>query len=282
MNRRDFTLSLMAAFAGSSALAQDRPGGVVSIGGSVTEIIFALGAGNQLVARDTTSTFPQAATALPDVGYMRALSPEGVLSVDPALIVAEEGAGPPDTIAILKAADVRFVSVPQRYTADGIASKIRTVGKAIGARTKAEALADHVTTELAQTVARSRNRTGTDKSVLFVLSTQGGRIMASGTGTAPAAMMEMAGARNAITGFEGYKPLTDEAVIAAAPDVILMMDRQGSHDSSPADLVALPSVAATPAGRTGAVIRMNGLYLLGFGPRTAYAVRDLHDALYGA
>ena len=282
MNRRDFTLSLMAAFAGSSALAQDRPGGIVSIGGSVTEIIFALGAGNQLVARDTTSTFPQAATALPDVGYMRALSPEGVLSVDPALIVAEEGAGPPDTIAILKAADVRFVSVPQRYTADGIASKIRTVGKAIGARMKAEALADHVTTELAQTVARSRNRTGTDKSVLFVLSTQGGRIMASGTGTAPAAMMEMAGARNAITGFEGYKPLTDEAVIAAAPDVILMMDRQGSHDSSPADLVALPSVAATPAGRTGAVIRMNGLYLLGFGPRTAYAVRDLHDALYGA
>ena len=282
MNRRDFTLSLMAAFAGSSALAQDRPGGIVSIGGSVTEIIFALGAGNQLVARDTTSTFPQAATALPDVGYMRALSPEGVLSVDPALIVAEEGAGPPDTIAILKAADVRFVSVPQRYTANGIASKIKTVGKAIGARMKAEALADHVTTELAQTVARSRNRTGTDKSVLFVLSTQGGRIMASGTGTAPAAMMEMAGARNAITGFEGYKPLTDEAVIAAAPDVILMMDRQGSHDSSPADLVALPSVAATPAGRTGAVIRMNGLYLLGFGPRTAYAVRDLHDALYGA
>ena len=75
--------------------------------------------------------------------------------------------------------------------------------------------------------------------------------------------------------------MTDEAVIAAAPDVILMMEREGTHDSTVDELVALPSIASTPAGRDRAVIRMDGLYLLGFGPRTAAAVTDLRTALYG-
>ena len=106
--------------------------------------------------------------------------------------------------------------------------------------------------------------------------------MASGQNTAASAMIEMAGAQNAATGFEGYKPMTDEAVISAAPDAILMMDRGGDHNSTVAELVALPAVALTPAGQKRAVIRMDGLYLLGFGPRTADAVSDLFAALYGS
>jgi len=105
--------------------------------------------------------------------------------------------------------------------------------------------------------------------------------MASGTETAAAAMIEMAGAENAVSAFDGYKPLTDEAVIAAAPDAILMMDRRGDHDSSIEELLQMPVIASTPAAKNRAVIRMNGLYLLGFGPRTAKAVVDLNQALYG-
>ena len=77
---------------------------LVSIGDSITEIIFALGEQDRLVARDSTSTYPPAATALPDVGYMRALSPEGVLSVNPSAIVAVEGSGPVETLDVLKKA----------------------------------------------------------------------------------------------------------------------------------------------------------------------------------
>ena len=281
MTRHVLGLALCAAVTAGPAFAQTKPGGIVAVGGSVTEIIFALGASDRVVARDSTSTFPRDAETLPDIGYMRALSPEGVLSVDPQLIVAEEGAGPPETIAVLNAADIDFVTVPEQFSAEGIATKVRVVGEAIGEPAKARVLADRIVEELAAVTAKSRELTGEKKRVMFVLSTQGGRIMASGTDTAPASMIAMAGAQNAVTAFEGYKPMTDEAVIAAAPDVILMMDREGTHDSTVDDLVALPSIASTPAGRDRAVIRMDGLYLLGFGPRTAAAVTDLRTALYG-
>ena len=118
------------------------------------------------------------------------------------------------------------------------------------------------------------------KRVLFVLSTRGGRIMASGTNTAANGIISMAGGENVITDFEGYKPLSDEAISAAAPDVILMMDRGGDHGAANEELFALPALIGTPAAQDEAVIRMNGLYLLGFGPRTADAVKDLNDALY--
>ena len=105
--------------------------------------------------------------------------------------------------------------------------------------------------------------------------------MASGSGTAADGIIKLAGAENAVVGFEGYKILTDEAVTAAAPDVILMMDRGGDHSVTDQVLFSMPAMIPTPAATDGAVVRMNGLYLLGFGPRTAEAVNDLSTALYG-
>ena len=273
-------LSFIAAL---PAVAQEKPDGIVAIGGSVTEIIYALGASDRLIARDTTSSYPPEVTALPDVGYMRALSPEGVLSVDPALIIAEEGAGPIETINVLEDANIPFVTVPDAYSVSGVSAKIIAVGDAIGEKANAEVLADTLRRELDEiTRASVQSREDTPKRVLFILSTQGGRIMASGAGTAAAAMIEMAGGENAVSAFEGYKPLTDEAVIATAPDAILMMEREGDHDSTVEDLLKMPVIASTPAAKTRAVIRMDGLYLLGFGPRTASAVADLNRALYGS
>ncbi len=254
---------------------------VLSIGGSVTEIIYALGEGDRLIARDTTSSYPAEAEALPDVGYMRALSPEGVLAVAPGLIISEDGAGPPETIAVLEAADIPFIRVPDSYSTEGIVDKIMTVGAALDVEAEAVALANDVSLRLQSAEEAASAQAGTaPKRVLFILSTQGGRIMASGRNTAASSIIAMAGGVNVITEFEGYKPLSDEAVSAAAPDVILMMDRTGDHGSDNAELFAMPAIATTPAAQTQSVVRMNGLYLLGFGPRTADAVHDLAAALY--
>ena len=100
--------------------------------------------------------------------------------------------------------------------------------------------------------------------------------------TAADGIIALAGATNAIIGFEGYKLLTDEAVIAAASDVILMMDRGGNHSVADAELLAMPSIAETPVAKTRSILRMNGLLLLGFGPRTGEAITALNKALYGA
>lgn len=273
------TLALAAAVAAAPVRA-DTPARVVTIGGAVTEIAYALGQGERLVGRDTTSSFPPAAEALPDVGYMRALSPEGVLSVAPDLIVSVEGAGPPEAVAVLEEAGIPFVTVPEGFDRAAIATKIRAVGTALGVAAEAEALAADVEARIAaaETAARAE---GAGKRVLFILSTQGGRIMAAGRGTAADGILRMAGAENAMAGFQGYKQVTDEAVIAAAPDAILMMDRGGDHGLADDALFGMPAIATTPAAATRSVVRMDGLHLLGFGPRTASAVTELAAALSG-
>lgn len=257
------------------------PSRVVSIGGSITEIIYALGEEGRLVGRDTTSIYPKEARQLPDVGYMRALSPEGVLSINPTAIIAVEGSGPEQAIDLLKKASVPFIFVPENYTATSVSEKIRVVGQALGAEAKAEKLAEEVDAGLAAAQAETKD-IKIRKRVLFVLSAQGGKILASGTHTAANGIIELAGAENAVGGFSGYKALSDESIVTAKPDVILVMDRGDNHATIDTELLANKAIAATPAGQNNAIIRMDGQYLLGFGPRTVSAVRDLSKVFYGS
>ena len=264
------------------SLVAETPDRIVSIGGSVTEIIYALGEEDRLVARDTTSVYPDMALKLPDVGYIRALAAEGVLSVRPTTIITEDGAGPPETISVLQEAAIPMITIPDGYTKSGILAKILAVGVALNVPEKAHVLARKVETDLDRVNAAIKTKTGDPKRVLFILSTQGGRITASGTNTAANGIINMAGGQNAITSFEGYKQVTAEAIAAAAPDVILMMDREGDHSSTSDELFTLPSLITTPAAENGALVRMNGLLLLGFGPRTPLAVEQLSIAIDGA
>jgi iron complex transport system substrate-binding protein len=268
------------------SLAAEKPAGseidtarLVAIGGSITEIVYTLGAGDRLVARDTTSTYPAEATKLPDIGYMRQLSPESVLSVDPTAVLAQEGSGPPEAMDVLKKAAVPLIVVPEKYSEDGILEKIRIVGEALGRLDAAEKLARTVREEI-DAAEKRLTKIKTQKRVLFILSAQGSKLLASGTGTAADGIIRLAGAQNAIEEFEGYKQLSDEAVISARPDAILMMTGGAPGGPGDEEILSQPGIAATPAGTSKTLIRMDGLYLLGFGPRTASAVRELSSKLY--
>lgn len=251
---------------------------VVSVGNAVTEIVYALDQGHRLVARDSTSNYPPEARDLPNVGYFMALSAEGVLSMQPQMILATEGAGPAEVIEVLKSTGIDFIEVPGGFTAEAIADKIRVIGAALGVPDKAEALATRTTADLMD----ARHDTQPNpKRVLFLMSAKGGKLIAAGGQTAAQAVIELAGAVNAVQGFDGYKTLEDEAAIAAAPDLIMMMDRPGPHGANADELFALPTLAATPAGQTRALVTMDGARLLGFGPRTGEVVRDLHAIFYG-
>lgn len=272
--------SVHAANAGEIEGAFSDPSRVVSIGGSLTEIVYALGEEKRLVARDQTSVYPDAALSLPDVGYMRQLSPEGVLSVDPTGILLLEGSGPREAVDVLKKARADLVPVPDRFDREGILAKIEIVGKALGVEDKAEALAGAVDADL-RAVEKLTAGIKAHKRVLFILSMQGGKLLAAGGGTASDGIIKLAGGVNVIDSFQGYKQVSDEAVITAKPDVILMMTRGGEHSQAGDELFAHPAIAPTPAGQAKALIRMDGAYLLGFGPRTASAARDLAKAFYG-
>ncbi|MEP2715703.1 ABC transporter substrate-binding protein [Pseudophaeobacter sp.] len=276
------SLALFALFPAQIAQA-DEAKQIVSIGGAVTEIVYALNQENRLVARDTTSNFPASVVDLPNVGYARALSPEGVLSVGPDLILAIEGAGPPETLEVLKQANVDYVEVPEVYSAEGVISKIEIVGKALGQEDAAARLIETVSADLVAAQALANKVAGdSPKRVLFILSTTGGRITAAGQDTGADGIITMAGAVNAITEFSNYKQMSDEAIAAAAPDVILAMDRGGDHGLTLETLQTLPALKLTPAAQNGQLIRMDGALLLQFGPRAASAVKDLSQALYGA
>lgn len=272
--------SIHAAGASEIQGAFADPSRVVSIGGSVTEIVYALGEEKRLVARDQTSVYPEAILAVPDVGYMRQLSPEGVLSVNPTAILLLEGSGPREALDVLKKSSADLVQVPDRFDRDGILAKIEIVGKALGVEEKAKALSASVDADLTATeklTAGIKER----KRVLFILSAQGGKLMASGSGTASDGIIKLAGAVNVVGSFQGYKQVSDEAIISAQPDVILMMTRGGEHSQASDELLAHPAIATTPAGKAKALIRMDAAYLLGFGPRTASAARELAKSLYG-
>lgn len=272
--------ALCLALAASGPAFADDPARVITLGGSVTEIAVALGAEGRLVARDTTSNWPESVGALPDVGYIRALSPENVLALDPDLIVAEGDAGPPEAVDVLKAAGIPFVLVPEATDPAGIVAKVEAVSQALSLPAEGDALAAELQGKLDAAEARASTVTA-PKRVLFVLSLQGGGVMAGGEGTEAEGIIRLAGGVNAATGFQGYKPMTDEAVLAAQPDAILMMDREGDLSIADADVLAQPALSQTPAAQSATLIRMDGMLLLGFGPRTPEAADRLYAALYG-
>lgn len=270
--------------ASGAALAGDaKAQRVLAIGGAVTEIVYALGEQDRLVGRDSTSSYPPEATALPDVGYIRALSPEGVLSVKPDLILARENNGPREAVEVLKSTGVRWVDVPDTFTLEGIDENITIIARELGVEEKGEALKRKVANDIA--TAREHLASVEDKrKVMFVLALTDDKVNASGTGTAASNIIELAGAENVISEFKGYKQISNEAVINAAPEVILMMNGRGAtadHAAMDALIEAHPALSTTPAVKNGRIIRMDGLLMLGFGPRTGEAISQLAGALYG-
>lgn len=255
---------------------------IVVIGGSLLEIVYALGEEGKLVARDSTGLYPPQSRALPDVGYMRALSPEGVLSVGPTGLLLIEGSGPPEALDVLAKGAIPAVTVPESYSAEGILTKIRAVGTALGLPERAETLAASVATELAAAEAVTRDIPAEQRrKVLFIISMADGKVRAAGGGTAADSMITLSGGINPLHGMHGYQTLTDEAILEAAPDAILMMSNGGEGDFS-AQFASNPALAATPAVRDNRIIKLDGAYLLGFGPRTPAAIRDVASALYGS
>lgn len=249
---------------------------VVCLGGSITETAWALGAGEQVVAVDDSSAFPPESAALPHVGYYRMISAEGVLSVNPDLVLASQEAGPPQALEQLERTGVRVERITGAATVSGCVARIRAVGVALNRAESGEELAARVEKELAE-IAPPTNAA---VRVLFVLARGAGTLNVAGTSTAADEMIRLAGGHNAVTEYSGYRPLTAEAAVQAAPDVILLtrMGLEGLGGTNA--LWQVPGLKETPAGQHARVVVMDDLLLLGFGPRLPDAVRKLQALLH--
>ena len=258
--------------------AEPAPLRVVSAGGAFTEIVFRLDAQALLVGTDTTSIFPAAAAALPKVGYLRQLSAEGVLSLKPTLLITASEAGPPTVLQQLRAAGVQIVQGDGRHSIEALRGNVRLLGDALQRAERGRALDAELQRDWAATQAAITRRNPAPR-VLFVLSHAANQVQVAGTDTAADAMIRYAGGVNVMSAFSGYKPLAAEAVVAAAPEVIITtrqgLDALGGLDA----LLARPGLALTPAGKARRVYGPDALALLGFGPRLPQAARELAVAL---
>jgi iron complex transport system substrate-binding protein len=289
--RRKFLLQL-AAVATASCLPQSilwaaegqkkTARRIVSIGGGLTEIIYALGAHNELVGVDTTSLYPEAATRLPSVGYARTLSSEGILALAPNHVLATEDAGPPAVLRQINSAGVPVTVLAANDKFEGVLERITRIGALIERQSQASQLIEKMKADWQKVREPILARKAPMPRVLFVLSHSPGQIMVGGKGSSAEAMMHYVGAHNAIQGFDGFKPLTPEAVIAAQPDVVLFTDQGLGIVGGIEGALKLPGLAQTPAGQKRRIASLEAMFMLGFGPRLPQAVAALDNALVKA
>ena len=269
-------LSLKALLAASTLLAAPllhAAEKLVTIGGDVTEIVYALGAGNELVARDSTSLRPKAVLALPDVGYMRQLNTEGILSMHPSMVLSSELAEPSLVLQQLSQNGVKIVRVPGTPSINTVPEKIEVIAAALNRQAEGEKL---ITTYRSQ--LSTIRHDALPVKMLFVMSHGGMSSMAAGQNTAADAMITSVGAKNAMQGFSRYRPLSQEGVIASAPD-ILLLTADGVKTLGGLDQVwKLPGVAMTPAGKNKRVLVLDDMSLLGFGLQTPVVMAQLRQA----
>lgn len=276
LDRRSFLSLAAGACLLPGAAKAAPPRRLVTVGAPVTEIVYALGAGGKVVGTDTTSTYPAAATATAKVGYMRALSAEGLLSLSPSHVLVQDGSGPEHALRHLADQGVVVVRVSEPDAAAGLPQKIRSIAAAIGRDGEGDALAARIAADFDRLAAERRRSGGlSGDSVLCLIHAGNGGPLAAGEGTVADHLIQLAGGRNALAPMHAYRPLSVEAAIAAAPELLLataaLVDQAGGIDA----FLAMPQVAQTPAAAARRVVTVAGELLLGMGPRTPDAVRAI-------
>lgn len=252
---------------------------LVTVDGSITEIVYALGAKSYLVGVDTTSVYPKAVTKLPKVGYIRQLNAEGLLSLNPDMLITTDGAGPKIVIDQVKKAGLNVQVVRNEKTLQGTLNKIEKVGQLIGKNKEAKALITEVSRKVKAIQERVntgvKNKQFKQPRVLFLLAASGhGGVMAAGLNSSGNDVINLLGAENASTGFSSYKLLTPEGVVSSKPDVIVIAT------AGNVDIDAIPQLKMAKKMVGDRIVLADSSLLLGFGPRLAEAAELLEKAFY--
>jgi iron complex transport system substrate-binding protein len=253
---------------------------LVCVGGSLTEIIYALNLQEHLIAIDTTSTYPMATKKLPSVGYARTLSLEGVLSLRPQLLLATEDAGPPQVLRQISHAGVQVKVLRADHRYEGLIDRIRAIGFLLGVEARAEKLIKEINHEwqryqqdihhtmigINETFTKNESTIKKPKA-MFIMAHSPQQVMVAGQGTSAHAIMNYLHLENAFKTVQGYKPLTPESVIAGQANIILLTDQGLQAQGGLQGILRLPGVMQTPAARHRQIYSREANHLLGFGPR---------------
>jgi iron complex transport system substrate-binding protein len=255
---------------------------IVPLSGDVAEIVWTLGLGANIVGVDVSAVYPpEVMGPLPKIGFERQLAAEGILALNPTVVIGKEQAGPPEVLEQVRSAGVSVVIIAEPQTIEAPTAKIRAVAAALGVAEAGEALATRVQAEI--DAARDLAAQATDRPrVLFIYVRGGGTQLIGGAGSVADAMIEAAGGLDSgvEAGIQGFMPVTAEAVAAAQPDVIIAPSSGVESIGGLEAFLQIPGVAQTPAGQNGAILVYDDLRFLGMTPRTGEALLELVTALH--
>jgi iron complex transport system substrate-binding protein len=255
----------------------------VNLSGTLAEIVFSLGLGDNVVGRDISTTFEQA-KALPLVTKAHDLSAEGVLALSPTLILTDKSMGPPEALEQLRGAGIPVVLVPEAWSLPEIYPRISAVAAALGVPGAGQQLIERTRAEVAAALAEAPRRDEPLKVAFLYLRGQAGVYLMGGRGSGADSMIEAIGAVDAGTaiGLERFRPLTSEGLIRAAPDVLVLMDGGLQSVGGISGVLRVAGVEQTPAGQSRRIVSMDDGSLLSFGPRTGKVVRELARRVYAS
>lgn len=249
---------------------------IVSLNGTVTEILCDLGFQQQIVGVDVTSTWPAAMDKVPKVGHNRNITAEPVLALQPDMIISTANFLSPAVLSQFENVGIKHLIVEQEYSVAGTKKLITQIAAALKVPEKGAQLCKQLDQQQAALKIIPQN-----KKVLFIYARGAGTMMVAGEATPMDKMIALAGAKNAASGFNDFKPLTAEALVAANPDVILLFDTGLQSLGGVDGLLKVPGVAQTNAGKNKKVIVMDGQLLTGFSPRVVTAVKELSQKISG-
>ena len=250
------------------ALAVD-PSKIVVAGGSITEILYFIGEQNKIIGIDVTSNYPKETESIQSIGYVRNLSTEGVLSLNPTLILGENDMGPPMVVNQLRGVDVDLKIIPEDQTIEGIIEKILCIASIIGSGNKVDKIIRSDLLPIVDEINYLKNKSIIkNKKVMLILSMTGVSPIVAGQGTSGDAFIKMVGAQNIFDSFEGWKPVSEEAIIEKNPDFIIIPSRDVHKNSDVKSITTNPIFKNTKAGKENNFIFEDTMAMLGFGPRT--------------
>lgn len=252
---------------------------IIPLTGSLAETVFSLGLGDHVVARDISTTFAQAA-GLPLVTRAHDVSAESVLSLRPTLVLADTDTGPPEALEQIRRAGVPVLTLAVPNKVADVVPHIHTIADALGVPAAGDALAAQTERQLTLATAGHTPQHPLTVAFLYLRGSAGVQLI-GGKGSGADSLIAAAGGLDAGTrlGLSTFTPITAEALVAARPDVLLLMT-DGLHSvGGVAGLRKIPGIAQTPAGEHGRVITVEDGVLLDFGPRTATVITAIADGL---
>lgn len=245
---------------------------IVSLNGTLTEILCEADLGKNIVGVDVTSVYPENINSVPKVGHVKSLNAEGIIGLNPTIVIGKEDEIKPELVEQLKSAGIQVYLFKQEYTVDGTKNLVNEVCAAL----KKEDLAKNICQQIDEDLKAVTNAEQKPK-VLFIYARGAGTLMVAGENTQMQSIIEFAGGENAAKGFSDFKPLTPEALLEANPDILLMFSSGVESLSGNDGVWEIPGMLETNAGKNKALISMDGLYISGFGPRLGKAIVELNN-----